>query len=206
MLEQTVQDILVYVVMVTVLKGLIADEKFLEIFRFISGMILILLCLTPILSVVSGQESWYRALNEHIFQEEISQITQETKLAEGNFEDILLRECREELERQFREIAREEGEQADTIEVELEKDGDGELSVHDVSISIRLDAETVMAQEDAVAPVDRIKIGTRTGRSDAGRVERKQDEETRKIKKQICDRYGLSEKEVTVWRESGENG
>lgn len=214
MLQQVIQNILVYVVMVTVLKGLIANEKFLEIFRFAGGMILIMLCLSPILSVFSGGDSWYQGLEENIFAGDQEQIEQEVNLAEGRFEEILLQECEEEIAQQFRQLARDEGEEPGSINVEMKKDKEDGIAVKKVSMSIVREAEAAMSQEEGtVVPVEKIVVDTGTDKDEAEKsgiqqnvpddVKERQDAKTRKIKKKICDKYKLSGKAVIVWRENG---
>lgn len=210
MLQQIVQNILVYVVMVTVLKGLVGNEGFLEIFRFVSGMILILLCVSPILGVVSGDQAWVRRLQKNIFQEDLAQLEQEAQLAEGSFEEILLRECEAQLEQQLQELAQTQGEQVGEVEVDMEKNEEGDLAVAAVSMSVL--GENGQTQEDAVVPVEKIVVtagaeasaSPESGREE-GKVMETQDAKTRKLKKKICEQYELSGEVVIVWRENGEN-
>ena len=56
MFGQMIQNILVYVIMINVLQGLVTSQGFREIFRFVGGMILIVLCVSPILSRISDTD------------------------------------------------------------------------------------------------------------------------------------------------------
>ena len=91
MFGQMIQNILVYVIMINVLQGLVTSQGFREIFRFVGGMILIVLCVSPILSRISDTDQIGKYLEEKLFQGEMDQLEQETKLAEGDFEKIMLR-------------------------------------------------------------------------------------------------------------------
>lgn len=215
MLQQVIQNILVYVVMVTVLKGLIGNKKFLEIFRFAGGMILIMLCLSPILSVFSSDDSWYQGLEENIMAGDREQIEQEVNLAEGRFEEILMQECEKEIEVQFRQLVRDEGEEPGSVNVEMKRDEENGFVVKRVSVSIIKEAKAAVSQEETVVPIEQIVIDTgideNGAEKDGGRqgnlddVKERQDAKTRQIKKKICDEYELSGKAVIVWRENGAN-
>ena len=96
MVGQMIQNILVYVVMINVLEGLVSSESFREIFRFVGGLILIVLCVSPVLSKISDTDKVGQFLQERLFQEDMDQLNIETKLAEGSFEKIMLKQCKED--------------------------------------------------------------------------------------------------------------
>ena len=118
MVQEMIQNILVYVMMTAVLKGLVSNDGFLEIFRFVSGLILILLFVGPVISLFSAEDNWYRRLEENIFEVDYSQVEQEMTVAQGRFEEILHEECREQIEQQIKELIQKEGLQPVIIEVE----------------------------------------------------------------------------------------
>ena len=76
MIRQMIQNILVYVFMINILQGLVAREGFREIFRFVGGMILIVLCISPVLSQISDSDTIGKFLEERIFREEMTRLKQ----------------------------------------------------------------------------------------------------------------------------------
>ena len=125
MLQQMIRNILVYVIMINILQGLVSSESFRGIFRFVGGMILIVLCISPVLSNISDTDMIGKYLQEQLFQGELDQLKQETALAQGNMENVMLDECRKELERQLTQIAGQQGEENVQASVSLKKDSDG---------------------------------------------------------------------------------
>lgn len=204
MIQEVVQNILVYVIVMAVLKGLVSHPGFLEIFRFVSGLILVLLFAIPILSVLSEGNRWYERLEENIFHVDRQQLQQELQVADGSFEDILVEECEEEMERQLAEIASEERQEVERVHVKIEYSG-GEAEVKSVEMIIGDGAKQASAQAvDEVTPVEQIVIGGGAEREDRKKV-RRSDSQTRAIQKKICQRYGLPKEVVAVWKKSGKD-
>ena len=199
MLQQMIRNILVYVIMINILQGLVSSESFREIFRFVGGMILIVLCISPVLSNISDTDMIGKYLQEQLFQGELDQLKQETALAQGNMENVMLDECRKELERQLTQIAGQQGEENVQASVSLKKDSDGMLKLKKVTMILPENAVQTTAKGDEKSiNVEDIVIdgGSQSGETDSG---------TRKLKQTICEKYELPGKKVIVWRKSGEN-
>ena len=199
MLQQMIRNILVYVIMINILQGLVSSESFREIFRFVGGMILIVLCISPVLSNISDTDMIGKYLQEQLFQGELDQLKQETALAQGNMENVMLDECRKELERQLTQIAGQQGEENVQASVSLKKDSDGMLKLKKVTMILPENAVQTTAKGDEKSIyVEDILIdgGSQSGETDSG---------TRKLKQTICEKYELPGKKVIVWRKSGKN-
>lgn len=199
MLQQMIRNILVYVIMINILQGLVSSESFREIFRFVGGMILIVLCISPVLSNISDTDMIGKYLQEQLFQGELDQLKQETALAQGNMENVMLDECRKELERQLTQIAGQQGEENVQASVSLKKDSNGMLKLKKVTMILPENAVQTAAKDDknSIHVEDIVIDGdSQSGETDSG---------TRKLKQTICEKYELPGKKVIVWRKSGEN-
>lgn len=205
MVGQMIQNILVYVVMINVLEGLVSSESFREIFRFVGGIILIVLCVSPVLSQISDTDKVGQFLQERLFQGDMDQLNIETKLAEGGFEKIMLKQCKEELEKQVGIMAEKEGEEARQVEVKLKKDQEGNLQLKKVTMVLEEDSvPAAVSGDNSTIRVQDIRIAPGT---DPGGTEEnvRKDEDTAKLQVQICKKYELSKKKVIVWRKCGKN-
>lgn len=215
MIREIVQNILVYVVMTTILKGLVSNKGFLEIFRFVSGMILLLLFLSPVVSALSIDTGWYEKLEENILQVDRKQIEQELAVAEGSFEEVLLRECESQVRQQLRDLAEDAGQKPQQIQVSMKKSEEGEVFVERIQLKVKEETQQAMAkmekEEDEsqsyVESVENIKIDSGTGsqreQEDRGSV--REDEDTRMLKKKICKKFSLSKGAVDVWKTNGKS-
>ena len=200
-----IQNILVYVVMINVLEGLVSSESFREIFRFVGGIILIVLCVSPVLSQISDTDKVGQFLQERLFQGDMDQLNIETKLAEGSFEKIMLKQCKEELEKQVGTMAEKEGEEARQVEVKLKKDQEGNLQLKKVTMVLEEDSvPAAVSGDNSTIRVQDIRIAPGT---DPGGTEEnvRKDADTAKLQVQICKKYELSKKKVIVWRKCGKN-
>lgn len=205
MVGQMIQNILVYVVMINVLEGLVSSESFREIFRFVGGIILIVLCVSPVLSQISDTDKVGQFLQERLFQGDMDQLNIETKLAEGSFEKIMLKQCKEELEKQVGIMAEKEGEEARQVEVKLKKDQEGNLQLKKVTMVLEEDSvPAAVSGDNSTIRVQDIRIAPGT---DSGGTEEnvRKDADTAKLQVQICKKYELSKKKVIVWRKCGKN-
>lgn len=205
MVGQMIQNILVYVVMINVLEGLVSSESFREIFRFVGGLILIVLCVSPVLSKISDTDKVGQFLQERLFQGDMDQLNIETKLAEGSFEKIMLKQCKEELEKQVGIMAEKEGEEARQVEVKLKKDQEGNLQLKKVTMVLEEDSvPAAVSGDNSTIRVQDIRIAPGT---DPGGTEEnvRKDADTAKLQVQICKKYELSKKKVIVWRKCGKN-
>lgn len=205
MVDQMIQNILVYVVMINVLEGLVSSESFREIFRFVGGIILIVLCVSPVLSQISDTDKVGQFLQERLFQGDMDQLNIETKLAEGSFEKIMLKQCKEELEKQVGIMAEKEGEEARQVEVKLKKDQEGNLQLKKVTMVLEEDSvPAAVSGDNSIIRVQDIRIAPGT---DPGGTEEnvRKDADTAKLQVQICKKYELSKKKVIVWRKCGKN-
>lgn len=194
MVQEIIQNILVYVVMTAVLRGLVSNKGFLEIFRFVSGLILILLFAGPVVSIFSSENSWYRQLEENIFEVDYRQMEQEMAIAQGQFENILYEECRIQIRQQVKELIQQEGLQAERVRVEIVQKGE-EILIKEIQAKVKKASN----QEKIVEQI-KIDLG------DEQEKYRKTDKETKLLQKRICEKFELKKEEVKVWKENGENG
>lgn len=205
MFGQMIQNILVYVIMINVLQGLVTSQGFREIFRFVGGMILIVLCVSPILSRISDTDQIGKYLEEKLFQGEMDQLEQETKLAEGDFEKIMLRRCRSELEEQVNTMVEKEGKTSRKVEVALKKNRKGSLQLKQVTVILENDNIPVSApgKGSSIRVQDIVIDDQMDHKLKTGSVTT--DADTAKLQQQICKKYELSKKKVIVWKKCGKN-
>lgn len=219
MVQEIVQNVLVYVVMTTILRGLVSDKGFLEIFRFVSGLILILLFISPVLSVLSWDAGWFRKLEKNIFQVDKRQLEQEMRVADGSFEKILRKECEQKLKKQIRKIVRENGQYSGEVDVSLVEGKNGTWSIGHIRMTVGQGAQEAMSHSgqeagqdskgardgEKIPKVGKIVVGS----GNHGKMQEEQDglcedTQTRLLKKKICKKYRLSQEVVDVWKINGE--
>ncbi len=194
MIQEVIKNILVYVMITAVLKGLVSNKGFLEIFRFVSGLILILLFTGPLISWFSSGDNWYLRLEENMFQTDYSQVEQQMTVAQGRFEEILQEECQGKVKQQIKRIIRTEGLQHEEIKTEIIRNKE-QLIISKIKVIVR-------EKESKKEVVDKIRI--EVGKEE--KVSLKSDKQTKLLRESICEKFQLEREKVKVWKVSGENG
>lgn len=112
-----IQNILIYVILSALLRGLVSNPSYLGFFQFTSGLILILLLLSPLLSLFSLDEDWYQRLEESLYQIDTRQIERELASSEGALQNVMLQEYEQEIDKQIGELAKEQDKEVERVDV-----------------------------------------------------------------------------------------
>ena len=191
-MKELMQSILVYVVIVSVLKGLIGNPKYSQYFQFFSGIIMILIMLSPILSVFSHENNWYEILEENVLQMDLENVKAEMEIADAQFAELVEREYEETAAKQVIALAENEGVSLETVEVEVVNEA-GSLVIEKVTVvtSAMSGAET----GNAATSIETIQIGNDRKRREADTSKR-----ANSLRRQICDCFVVGEEKVLIWK------
>lgn len=191
-MKQLVQNVLVYVVIVTVLRGLISNPRYSQYFQFFSGIIMILLMLSPILSVFNFENEWYSFLEEKVLQMDLEHIKEEMNIADGKFEEMVKEEYKETIKKQVVVMAEEKGVQAEEVSVEILQ-GETEWQIAEIAVM----AGTIPKDggEKEKLSVEAVQIEQK-GKGDINNISK--DELA--LKKQICSYFAIGEDKVHIWK------
>ena len=85
-MHELIRSILIYVVIVTVLRGIITNENYKRYFKFVSGIIMILMMISPILNFIYDFGGWYQKLEHIMLKCDIDEVNDELKVSDGIFE------------------------------------------------------------------------------------------------------------------------
>lgn len=191
-MKQFVQNILVYVVIVTVLRGLISNPRYSQYFQFFSGVIMILLMLSPVLSVFDFENEWYSLLEEKVLQMDLDHIKEEMSIADGRFEEMVKEEYKETIKKQVVVMAEENGVQAAEVSVEI-LEGDTEWQIAEIAVTAgKASGESVEKEELSVETVQ-IEEKERRNVNNVSKDEKA-------LKRQICSYFALGEDKVHIWK------
>lgn len=118
-MEEWIQRIAIYIVLVTVLRSLISRPQYQQYFRFVSGLILILLLITPVVGVLGDDSKLYEILNRHLYQLDLEDIKSSLQLAEGQRKELIREEYRRSLSIQVTDLAEQQGLSVQEVRVTL---------------------------------------------------------------------------------------
>lgn len=191
-MKEFVQNILIYVMIIAVLRGLITGPKYRQYFQFFSGVVLILLFLTPVLSFFHSDRDWYHILEEKLMQMDLEEIRGEMKVAEEGFDQVLRRKYEEAVREQVEFMAQEKGIRLEDTDVVLEKREDA-WEVTELSGRI---AEGEKEETNQRTAVEAVTIGEEP-------MQKKKEDTSqrgRALRKQICSSFTLGKEQVHLWR------
>lgn len=130
-MQEWIQRIAIYVVLITILRSLVGKPQYQQYFRFVSGLILILLLICPVLRVFGGDAGLYEILNRHLYQQDCEEIESSLQLAEGQMKEMIEAEYQRLIQNQVTGLAQQHQLTTQEITVTLdEQDRIARLEIH----------------------------------------------------------------------------
>lgn len=203
-----IKSVLIFTLLVTVMKGLINSESFRMYFKFFSGLVLILLMITPLVNFLSGDNGWYSLLEQEIFNFNLEGINDELEVADGKFEEIIREQCKKDIKEQVIKLADNRGIGIKDIDISL---GEQDNSIQINSINININRQNKTNYKDTnttsdIQNIEDIEIADINGNMEA--VDAMSDEagkrkatgkNARKLKEDISTYFIIKEAAVNIW-------
>lgn len=214
-MSEFIKSVLIFVLLVTVMKGLINNESYRVYFKFFCGLILILLMLSPLINFLSGGNEWYGILEEEIFNAGIQNVNDELAIADGEFEELIREGCREDIKEQIVKMADKQNINIREIDIELNEESE-EIQLSSVDISINADNTYISDNNDLqdndtddksnIGDVDKVNIeainivsdNNSTDTGDKSR-HKARGSNVKKLKSEISNYFLIKEAAVNIW-------
>lgn len=204
-----IKSVLIFTLLVTVMKGLVNSESFRIYFKFFSGLVLILLMITPLVNFLSGDNGWYSLLEQEIFNFNLEGINDELEVADGKFEEIIREQCKKDIEEQVIKLADNRGIGIKDVDISLGEQ-DGSIQVNSVDINIdkqnKTDYKDINTTNNNIQDIEDIEIADITGSmeavdamSDEGNRRKASGKNVRKLKEDISTYFIIKEAAVNIW-------
>ncbi len=209
-----IKSVLIFTLAVTLMKSLVNNQSFRIYFKFFSGLVLILLMVSPLINFLSGDGSWYSRLEEEIFNFNLEGINDELKVADGMFEEIIKEECKENIKGQIKNLAQKRNVNIKDIDIGIdEKSSSIQVVSVDISITenngsegkedktadgdidIRVDVEAVnvMSREEG-------KVGeSEEASSNIGGIRKAEGKNIKMLKNDISSYFLIKEAAINIW-------
>lgn len=194
-MKDLVQKMMVYMIIVSAMRGLLMNKKYEEYFRFFSGMMMILMLFTPIFHIFGGSSQWYQKLEANFLDMDIKEIEGTLQVADGGLEKMVWKEYEEELEKKVTLFAKENGITIQKAEVSLEKGIDG-IVVSEIQISHPMDEMIQGKQEES----EEIAVAAIQINKEKKQKEEDTSHEMQTFKKKLCKKFALPEKKIHIWK------
>ena len=132
-MQEWIRQLVVYVIVITVLRGLISKPNYEQYFRFFSGIILVLLVVSPLLVFVQQDSYWYNSLQDKLLQMDLDSIKEELRVTEGKREEMIMEEYKRQIVKQVISLGDQWG--IPVVDVELQVGEQGEIIQMEIHIS-----------------------------------------------------------------------
>ncbi len=200
-----IKSVLIFTLLVTVMKGLINSESFRMYFKFFSGLVLILLMITPLVNFLSGDNGWYSLLEQEIFNFNLEGINDELEVADGKFEEIIREQCKKDIKEQVIKLADNRGINIKNIDISLGEQ-DNSIQISSIDININKENKTNYNDINTIQNIEDIEIADITGNmeavdamSDEAGKKKASGKNVRKIKEDISTYFIIKEAAVNIW-------
>lgn len=206
-----IKSVLIFTLAVTLMKSLVNNESFKIYFKFFSGLVLILLMLSPLINFLSGDGSWYSRLEEEIFNFNMEGINDELKVADGMFEEIIKEECKENIKGQIENLAQKRNVNIADIDIMLdeksssiqvvsvdirtigegrEKEMEDKLTDGNIDINVDVEAVNVMSGEEGKSE---------EGNNNTGVMREAEGKNIKMLKNDISSYFLIKEAAINIW-------
>lgn len=123
-MQEWIHQIVTYVILITVLRGLIRKPNYEQYFRFFSGIILILLVISPVLHYIKQDTQWYDMLQEKLLQIDMDSIREELAVTEGKRQEVIMEQYEAQIEEQIIAFGREENIRIEEVVFQISEEGE----------------------------------------------------------------------------------
>ena len=200
-----IKSVLIFTLLVTVMKGLINSESLRMYFKFFSGLVLILLMITPLVNFLSGDNGWYSLLEQEIFNFNLEGINDELEVADGKFEEIIREQCKKDIKEQVIKLADNRGINIKNIDISLGEQ-DNSIQISSIDININKENKTNYNDINTIQNIEDIEIADITGNmeavdamSDEAGKKKASGKNVRKLKEDISTYFIIKEAAVNIW-------
>ena len=200
-----IKSVLIFTLLITVMKGLINSESFRMYFKFFSGLVLILLMITPLVNFLSGDNGWYSLLEQEIFNFNLEGINDELEVADGKFEEIIREQCKKDIKEQVIKLADNRGINIKNIDISLGEQ-DNSIQISSIDININKENKTNYNDINTIQNIEDIEIADITGNmeavdamSDEAGKKKASGKNVRKLKEDISTYFIIKEAAVNIW-------
>ena len=200
-----IKSVLIFTLLVTVMKGLINSESFRMYFKFFSGLVLILLMITPLVNFLSGDNGWYSLLEQEIFNFNLEGINYELEVSDGKFDEIIREQCKKDIKEQVIKLADNRGINIKNIDISLGEQ-DNSIQISSIDININKENKTNYNDINTIQNIEDIEIADITGNmeavdamSDEAGKKKASGKNVRKLKEDISTYFIIKEAAVNIW-------
>lgn len=200
-----IRNIVIYMIMNTIVMNLLGNKSYKKYISIVSGMILVLIVITPILKLIKLDQSLDYFFNSNNFVVDTSEFKSQLKGVEKEQQEAVFAEFENEIKEQVKKMLQQKNVSVESIDVVFHTDSDSELfgSIEAMNIHAALD-ENQEASEENRMNIDKIKIAQITIGDEEKTSEKKVPTPLEiTIKKELADFYNMEQGNINISIQGG---
>lgn len=142
-MQEWIRQIIIYVLIVTVLRSLIMKPQYEQYFRFFSGLVLILLVISPVLHVLHQDASWYDSVERYLLQMDRNDIKEQLAVTEGKRQEVIMQQYTGQIRKQILNEAKQASLPAEEVTVKADAKG----VIHKIELHLANDEKQKVTKE-----------------------------------------------------------
>lgn len=200
-----VRNIVIYLILNTIIMNLLGNSSYKKYVSIVTGMILLLIVVSPFLKLLNMNEILDYYLNANIYQVDASDFKNTIRLMEDKQREVMLVDFKDRVREQVADLLIEEGIYLYDIELalNLDEDSDGFGEIDSIHISAGY-------SDEEVVPVHSIKIDKIVVSKNNGNTEDlKKDKQNIpspleiQIKNRLSDFYNMKQDNINISIQGG---
>lgn len=187
-----VKNIAFFMILMSLILNLLPNVQYQKYLKLFSGMVMIILVVSPLMGFLHLDESLERYLNQITFTEEINELKPLLEETDDKRYQAVIEEYKNGIMRDISYRAKEEGLSVVYADIRLCEDMEDEAfgSVEQMSLTV-----TYSGKEGGVTSVEPVKISV--GTEETGEI--KETEEVKALRAKIFKDYGFSEDKLQIY-------
>ena len=196
-----VRNIVVYMILNTIIMNLLGDKSYKKYVSIVSGMVLLLIVVTPLLKLTNLEESLDYFLKSNEYSVEASEFKNDINRMEKEQRELIFTDYKKKLKIQVTDLLSEEGYRligfAVTIEESPSSTNFGELLAMDIAIGAMEEAAEEDSSHFSVDSIDKIEI-PRIDKNEKKAEQMSPSPLQIQLKKRLADFYNIGQDNINI--------
>lgn len=122
-MQEWIRNISVFLLMSSVLSGLVKQEMYRGYIQFFTSIFLVLTIIQPAVAMFGDDNDLYRVWQQQISKWQIEDMDTTLSMAEGNVKEVILKTKKTTVEEDVREMGQDKQLEIETVEATLDEQG-----------------------------------------------------------------------------------
>ena len=186
-----VRDIVIYLMLNTIIMNLLGNSSYKKYVSIVSGMILLLIVLSPFLKLLNMEGIMDYYLNSNIYQSEATDFKRELKLMEEKQREEVFTDYKDSIREQVEELILDEGLYIYEFDLVMNMDDESEIfgKITDINIEAGYDEYVTLPVQKI--NIDRIVISEKVS-------QKLPSPEEIQIKNKLSDFYNMKQDNINI--------